>query len=190
MGKGKPEGRHWVDGRWMTTREVAARVGVSVNALLAQKHNQGVSVPALVRMYDSGLIDAGRSRGQKYMVRGRWTTIGEEAARLGVTWKAINKWMHNHGQGGQKATLAEAVRYYEAVRDGREKRFKGGQAKSHWVNGRTMTIAEAAGRCRVDVRAFRAYLYYHGCSVQTAVRFYEARAKREAEKEIMRILGY
>jgi hypothetical protein len=53
-----------------------------------------------------------------------------------------------------------------------------------------MTIAEAAGRCRVDVRAFRAYLYYHGCSVQTAVRFYENRAKREAEKEIMRILGY
>lgn len=102
MGKGKPEGRHWVDGEWMTTREVAARVGVSVSALLIQKHNQGVSVPALVRMYDSGLIDAGRSRGQKYMVRGRWTTIGEEAARLGVTWRAINKWMHNHGQGGAK----------------------------------------------------------------------------------------
>jgi hypothetical protein len=98
----KREGRHWVDGRWMTTREVAARVGVSVNALLMQKHNQGVSMPALVRMYDSGLIDAGRSRGQKYMVRGRWTTIGEEAARLGVTWRAINKWMHNHGQGGKR----------------------------------------------------------------------------------------
>ena len=183
---GRPEKRHMVDGEWVTVREVSERLGVSKNSLWAQMSRRGVSLGTLVRMYREGQIDTHKRRGNKHMVRGRWTTIGREAKRLGVSWEAVYGRMRRYD-----ATLAEAVAHFEAVARGEEPAKRNGpEPRRYWVNGRKLTIAEAAKRCGVCESTVRMYLINHGCSLQTAVRWYENRAKKRAEQEIMRILGY
>ena len=183
---GKPEKRHMVDGEWVTIREVSERLGVSKNTIWTQMAHRGVSLGTLVRMYRDGQIDIGVRGGAKHMVRGRWTTIGREAERMGVSVTMIYDWMRDHD-----ATLAETVEHYEAVARGdAPPKRNGPEPRRYWVNGRKLTIAEAAKRCGVCESTVRMYLYNHGCSLQTAVRWYENRAKKRAEREIMRILGY
>ena len=66
----------------------------------------------------------------------------------------------------------------------------GPKPKKHRVLGHWMTIAEAAEKYRTTEGNLRAYMAKHQCKRETAVRRLEERRAKQAEKDIMRILGF
>lgn len=175
---------YWIDGEWTTVAACAEKLGTRVGTLYSQMNRRGVGLPVLMRMYADKRAFVGKWPGERHMVRGKWTTIKDEAERLGVTTTMLYHRMKNHGE-----TLEEAVTHYEAVRDGRAKRYPP-RAKQYWVNGKTMIMAEAAERAGVPTRTLAGYVSAHRCTVQTGVRHYEQKRREKAEREILAILGY
>lgn len=176
--------KYLIDGEWTTVAACAAKLGVSVNTLYSQMNKRRVSLPALMRMYADGRVCTGSWRGERHLVRGQWTTVKDQAARLGVT--PMTLW---HRQKRYGETLEEAVMHYESVRDGRLGRYPA-RARKYWVNGRTVTMAEAAEGVGVPKRTLAGYVSAHRCTVQTGVRHYEQKLREKAEREILAILGY
>ena len=83
----------------------------------------------------------------------------------------------------QKAEVVAAYRSGEV-------RHYGRQPKQHRVAGKLMTMREAAEMVGVSYDAMQLYTYKHRCSVARAVKYYEAKKQRRAEREILRIMGY
>ena len=189
---GRRAKKYLVGGEWITKAEAAERLGVSVRALEWQMYRRGVGMGTLMRMYAEGRIDIGRRGGARHLVHGRWTTVQAEAERLGVSEGTLRAWMRRHRDAdGRKASLERVVMWYEAVAAGAIQRGQPGKApREYWVNGKKMTMAEAAEHCGVSGSAMRMHVWKHGCSVQTAVRDYERRRKEAEVDAIMGILGF
>ena len=185
MASGRRAKRWPVGGEMLTVKEAAARIGVSEKALRVRMGYYGADMTTVARMYEDGRIGKGKRQGERRMLRGQWTTIGKEAAKLGISKDTLRLWMKYHG-----ATLEEAVAHYEAVRAGMELRRPGPRARTYYVNGRVETIKEAAERVGVSEATLRSYVWHKKCTVQTAVRYYENRRRGDAVREIMGILGY
>ena len=121
-------------------------------------------------------------------------TVEEAARRLGVKRGTVEVWRSAHRrQDGRRALLEEAWDHYAAVKAGLRDGRRGMKPARHWVRGKKMTVKEAAEALGVKEGTLRAYLRYHGCSLDAACRFYrkrrENREKREAVKEILRIIN-
>lgn len=106
--------RHMVDGRWMTVRQAAEMLGVTVTALRGYlySHRQPDGRPGTlaeaVDVYRSGAVRHGRHPPRLHRVGRRMMTQAEAAEMLGVTLNAVRMHMSKH-----KATLAQTIKYYE-----------------------------------------------------------------------------
>ena len=182
---GKPK-KHLVDGEWMSVEEAAEMLGLRPQQIYCQMSAKQCGLQAVVRMYREGYI-LGQGRSARYMVDGRWMTIKDVAQMLGVTRSAIRKWRFKRKRpDGSLPSLAETVAAYRSG----EVRHYGKQPKQHRVAGKLMTMREAAEMVGVNYSAMQLYTYTHRCSVAKAVKYYEAKKKQRAEREILRILGY
>jgi transposase len=183
-GKGK---KHLVDGEWMTVSEAAARLAIKPQQIYHQMSARKCGLQAVVRMYRDGMI-IGQGRAARYMVGGKWMTIRDAAEMLGVTVNAIRMWMYRHRHmDGSQSTLSEAIAAY---RDGRVTRQRGRVAVQYYVGRKPMTIQDAADMLGVSRNCIQLYMHRHRCSLARAVKFYDAKKRKRAEHEIMKILGY
>ena len=182
----RPKKLWMIDGEWLTTEQIAGRLGVKKHALENAMWRTKQPMSVAVRMIREGQILSGW-KGEKQMVDGRWMTNAQAARRLGISREALWHWRNNNRTAdGRMMPLAEAV----AERRSGRLRHGGKAAERYWVNGRQLTIAEAAERYNLSENALRQRKSKHKCSLQAAVKACEAAAKKRAEREIMRILGY
>ena len=189
---GKPQ-RYNIHGRMMTLAEIADELGITVRTLYNNRYKYHAgSYQALWDMYRDGEINHSVRTGIKHRVHGRVTTVRREAARLGISIGNLETWrtLHRHPD-GSRALLEEAVDYFMDLKIGVIQRKPSGYpAKKHWVNGKKMTIAEAAAKVGVSEKAMRSYMYRHHCRLETAYRRTEERKRKQAERKIMRTLGF
>ena len=106
--------RHMVDGKWMTVRQAAEMLGVSVTALKdwMYSHKQTDGQPAMladaVRAYREKRVTHGGSQAAAHRVGKQTMTAREAAEKLGVSVNAVRLHMYKH-----KTSLAATIRYYE-----------------------------------------------------------------------------
>ena len=182
---GKPK-KHLVDGEWMSVEEAAEMLGIRPRQIYCQMSQKKCGLQAVVRMYRDGYI-LGQGRAARYMVDGRWMTIRDVAQMLGRSTQAIYLWRFKRRKpDGSLPSMAEVVAAYRSG----EVRNRGKLPKQHRVAGKMMTMREAAEMVGVSYDAMQLYTYKHRGSVARAVKYYEAKKKRRAEREILRILGY
>lgn len=144
--EGKKPDLHLIDGKKMTVDQIAEMLGATVRALQCRRCRMGgVSYQVIVDMYRTNQIGGTHDKWHRHLVDGEWITIEEGARRVGVTASAIRTWRFNHRDAqGNKPTLAEAMAHYRQYQTGELKRHPGSVAQAHWVNGRMLTIAQAA----------------------------------------------
>ena len=178
--------KHLVDGEWMSVEEAAEMLGLRPQQIYNQMSVKQCGLQAVVRMYRENYI-LGQGRAARYMVDGRWMTIKDVAQMLGVTKQAIYLWRFKRKRpDGSLPSMAEVVAAY---RSGEVKHYEK-QPKQHRVAGKLMTMREAGEMVGVNYSAMQLYVYKHRCSVARAVKYYEAKKRRKAEREILGILGY
>lgn len=97
-------------------------------------------------------MSKGGMKAQLHRVHGEMVTIQQAADALGIEYDTLRGFMHRHQRKpGERAwTLEECVEWYEAVRQGRQKRNPGKRAELHCVHGYWMTIQQAADRLGVS----------------------------------------
>lgn len=183
-----------IDGRAMTLAQIAGMVGVAQRTLETQKCRKGCATyQQLVDMYRRGEINRGHRGGIRHRIRGEWTTIQAEAARLGMKPQTMHKWMSDHRKRtGTMPLLEECVKHYEDVKAGLVGNwYTGGRpAQTYWVNGRKMTMKQAAALVGMQPDSLRELVKRRGLSVNAGVKYAQALQKKRAEREIMKTLGY
>lgn len=178
--------KHLVDGEWMSVEEAAEMLGLRSQQIYCQMSAKQCGMQAVVRMYRENYI-LGQGRAARYMVDGRWMTIKDVAEMLGVTRQAIYLWRFKRKRpDGSLPSMAEVVAAYRSG----DVRHHGKQPKQNRVAGKMMTMREAAEMVGVSYAAMQRYTYNHRCSLARAVKYYEAKKRGKAEREILRILGY
>lgn len=187
-----PEGRkpdlHPVDGQMMTVKEIAKMLGVSTHAIACQRCRMGgVSYQVIVNMYRNGQLGKARDHAPRYMIHGRWMTTRQMADELGVGAQALINWRNSHKKPDGTKPIMEEV--YDRFRE-RSKSRGGSYPAVHRVQGRKMTVAEAAKKYHTTVNALRVSMSTHRLTLDGAVKRLEARRAKNAEKEIMDILGF
>lgn len=183
---------HMVEGREMTIRQIADMLGIAVGTLTNQKYRHGCSSYArLVEMYKSGEIHRRVHTGWRHKVHGRWTTVQEEADRLGLKRDTIYQWMfRTRKEEKREPLLEECVDHYEALAAGRiQPKRKGPKPKLYRVNGREMTIGEAAALAGMTREGLRQRMAREKCSVNAAVKRALAYREKMARCKIMHILN-
>lgn len=180
---GKPK-KHLMDGEWITVQEAADRMGVMRQQLYCQMHNRRCSLQVAINLYRENLVLHDQGRADRHMVGGRWMTVRQAAEMLGVTVTALRDYLYSHRQPDGRQSLALAV---EAYRSGAV--LRGGKSPvQHRVGRKTMTCAEAAEMLGVNVQTLRTYMCTHRATLAQAIRYYEAKKQRKAEKELLKIL--
>lgn len=178
--------RHLVDGKYMTVAEAAELLGVKPQALYSRMKYYGGGLQAIVNMYRDNLTGGRNNCGPRYMVDGQWLTNKDAARRIGVSPHALRLYRATHrDEDGNIMPLKEVMTAYSAGRI----HPGGGRPKLHRVGRRTMTVAQAAELCGASVCSIYLYMSRHKCTLNQAVKYYEARRRRKAEKAIMEILG-
>ena len=170
-----------VDGRTVDYETLAGELGITVCALhVAASKYRDRSMQEIADMYRNGRI---RSRVHgAHCVHGRWLTIAEAAAELGLAEKTLRayhwKW--------QAKTLEETVDRVIWQQQCPGKRGK--RARRHRVRGKLMTVAEAAEKLGVtDVALYNRIR--RGESLEQAVDGVERTKREKAKWKIIRILG-
>ena len=179
-----------VDGQMLTTDEIAALMGVSVAALARRKSiNGGCSYQLLVDMQRRNEFGGYHDRKPRYFIDGEWLTVVQCAERAGVAATTITNWrsLHRDADGG-RPSMAEAVEHYRRLKSGAEKRAVR-VGRKYMVRGKWMTVDEAAAKYGAAASTLRSYMKKHHCTLETAVRRYEERKKRQAVKAIMDVLN-
>ena len=121
----------------------------------------------------------------KHLVHGEWMTVSEAAERLGLAKSTIYNYQYEHRrQDGGPGLLVDAWDHYSS---GAHKSL-GRPPRRYYVNGKLLTMEQAAASVRVKLKTFRQYVYKRGCTVQGAVRFYRKRAEDQAVREITAII--
>lgn len=125
----------------------------------------------------------------RYPVYGEWLSIGELAARLGVSYEALRLYRSRHrDRDGRPPDLEAVCEHYRAVQAGTIPCRPGRAPKRHRVNGRLMTIAEAAEALGVARHVLACHMSRHRCGLARAYHDIENLQARRAEREILRIL--
>lgn len=187
-----PDGRkpnlHPIDGRLMTAQEIADMMGLSRNALDIRRSDLGgCSYQLIVDMWRRNEIGGANDKHHRHLVYGRWTTIWEAAEELGVKPHSIVNYRYDHKKpDGTRPTLEEAYDYFRNY----VRQRPGPKPKKYRVLGSWLTIAEAAEKYKANEGTLRAYMSKHHCKLETAVRRLEERRAKQAEKDILSILGF
>ena len=107
-------GRYMVNGKWMTIRQAAEALGVSVislkNWMRRHPHPDGTpgTLAEAVGAYKSGAVRRGGSRAKEHRVGRKTMTVAEASEMLGENRNKIWLRMSRRGE-----SLAQVVRYYE-----------------------------------------------------------------------------
>ena len=194
---------HPVDGRMMTTDEIAAMLGLTKAALYIHKSKLGgVSMQCVVNMFCSNMI--GNDRCRRYLIEGQWMTTGQIAGMLGIQTHSLVAWRNRHKRpDGAPASMTEAIEYFRGYQTGERKRHngEGGRpCKKHMVDGRVWTVKDVCEKYGVHRNTVYKTLYTHGKDMARVIEHFEARRRRrreierekkaKAERQILRILGY
>ena len=113
-GQGYNAHRFMVDGKWMTVRQAAEMLGVSMYSIkdwrYTHKDAQGrpATLAEAVAAYREGRVVHGTSKPVQHRVGNKTMTTFEAAEKLGVSVNAVRLHMYKH-----KASLAATIRYYE-----------------------------------------------------------------------------
>ena len=186
----KPFERHLVDGREMTTPEIADMLGITQTALYNRRSElgRGTSYQVIVDMYRANQFGSDHDRSARHMVDGRWMTRAQVAEMLGIRPHTLTCWLCDH----KGKALRDAIEYY---RQHLQQKGRGGGQKPavYRVGNRTYTARQVAQMFGVTRTAVNGALRRRGGDMAATIRHYkerEARKRRNAEQEIMRILGY
>lgn len=199
----KPYRYHEVDGRMMTTDEIAAMLGLTKAALYIHKSRLGgVSMQCVVNMFRSNMI--GNDRSKRYLIEGRWMTTGQIAGMLGIKTHSLVAWRNKYKRpDGTPAPMDEAIEYFRGYQTGERKRHngEGGRPwKRHMVNGKAYSVKDISERYKVSISAVYGRLQALDHDMGRVLEFYrekelrmravEQREKAKAERDIMKILGF
>ena len=190
----KPMGRkpnlYLIEGRMMTAREIAAMLGVGRNELYKWASREECGFAAVVAMFRSGQLSAGKYPGRRHRVHGRWMTIGQVAAEVGVKPFCITGWRSaQKRQTGVCPTLEAAYDHYRAFASGEAKRYGGRLPAKHRVHGRMLTVQEAAERYHYARATLWSTMSRHHCSLQAAVDILLQKREARAVRRIVNIIG-
>lgn len=184
---------HQVDGREMTVAEIADMLGITQSALESRRSRLGrPSYQVVVNMYRGNQFGNTHDRSPRHMVEGQWMTRTQIAQMLGITPHTLANWLYTH----PKQDMRAAISYYRQRQTGELKRGHGTDGRPprlYRVGKRAVTVKTVTERFGVNRSSVNAWLKRHGGDMAAALRHYterEARRKRKAEKEIMRILGF
>lgn len=175
-----------IDGQPMTIDQIAALLGTTRQALINRRYRYGgkdVSYQLIVNMYRDNRFETKHDPGPRHLVNGQWITTKEAARRVDVQPGTLTKYMRAHG-----VTLTEALDHYRKFQTGELKRYAGRAPRAYYVNGKLLTIKQAAEKYHTSENSLRLYIVKHKCSLQTAVRQLEERRKKQAERDILKIL--
>ena len=187
-----PDGRkpdlHPIDGRLMTVQEIADMIGRSKKALQILRSREGrCSYQLIVDMWRRNEIGGPKDRHPRHLVHGRWVTMPQVAEELGRDRHTLSNYRcANRRHDGTWPTLEEVYDHFKGL----QRQRPGPKPKKHRVLGHRLTIAEAAEKYRTTEVNLRTYMAKHHCKLETAVRRLEERRAKQAEKDIMRILGF
>lgn len=178
---------HLIDGKQMTVNEIAAMLGVTRRWLIQRRSQMGgISYQVIVNMFREGRLLTNHDRWPRHLVHGRWMTVQQAAQELDCKPHSIDNWRSaNRDKNGNKPTLEAAYDHFK----GAPKRGRGKEPEKHRVNGKKMTVREAAEKHGTTVNALRQVMSRHRCSLDAAVKRLEARRTRAAEKAILEILN-
>jgi len=178
---------HLIDGKQMTVNEIAAMLGVTRRWLIQRRSQMGgISYQVIVNMFREGRLLTNHDRWPRHLVHGRWMTVQQAAQELDCKPHSIDNWRStNRDKDGNKPTLEAAYDHFK----GAPKRGRGKEPEKHRVNGKKMTVREAAEKHGTTVNALRQVMSRHRCSLDAAVKRLEARRTRAAEKAILEILN-
>ena len=188
-----------VHGRPMTAKGVARRFGRSTTAVHQQLYYARRRVDeaqALEVVYDSylmrersGLLDGRRWAGKQHRVYGKMMTIQEAAATLGVESDTLRQWMYRHrDERGEPASLETAWYHYKQVISGRINQRPGLTPVKHQVDGRIMTVREAAAAAGCSMQALYCRMSRHKMSLEEAYHDADRLQRERAAREILRIM--
>ena len=175
-----------IDGQPMTIDQIADLLGITRQALINRRHRYGgkdVSYQLIVNLYRENRFESRHDRGARHLVNGEWITAKEAARRVDVQPITLTRYMRSNG-----VTLAEAMEHYRKFQTGELKRYAGRAPRTYYVNGKQLTIRQAAEKYHTTENNLRTYIFKHKCSLQTAVRQLEERRKKQAERDILKIL--
>ena len=194
MGGKRPPGKYPVDGKMLTVAEIAELMNTTVHGVRVRHSRLGKpSYQTMVDMYRAGQFGSKHTGYRKpHLIDGRWMSVQEVAEELGVNARSITTWRcQRRRPDGTKPTMEEAIEHFKAYNASGRVHVK---PKVHRVKGKDMTVKEAAEMLGCTTVALYSNMSYHQESLDAAVRRHEAweekRKQRQAEKEIMKILGY
>ena len=101
---------------------------------------------------------------KQHLVDGRWVTLTEMAAELGIKRKTLENQMYRNGGGSLNV----------AVHQIRDNLVLNGHKRSgrHMVDGRWTTMAEMAEALGINYSTLQHYVKVHGCTLAEAVADY------------------
>ena len=187
-GPGKAPVLHPVDGKLMSAREIAEMLGISHAALVCRRQRLGCSYQQLVIWWREGLLQRDQhDRYARHMIDGQWVTTEDICRELGLSRSWINNWRcRQFRETGRRPTLEETrehFRAYKGVHPGR-------MPRTYWVNGRQMTVAQAADKYGVTECSLRNLMCKKKMSLNSAVKRSLEEKQKRAEREILRTLGF
>lgn len=177
---------HTVDGRPMTVDAIAGMIGFQRRQLIQLRCRMGgVSYQLIVNMWREGRLLTKGDRSIRHLVHGRWMTVKQASLELNCKPHSIENWRsRNRDKDGNKPTVEEA---YDHLMNA-PKRGSGSVARKHRVNGKHLTVREAAEKYGTTENALRQTMHRHGCTLDAAVKRLENRRVRKAQRDIMDIL--
>jgi hypothetical protein len=190
MGGKRPPGKYLVDGKMLTVAEIAELMNTTVHGVRVRHSRLGKpSYQTMVDMYRAGQFGSKRTGYRKpHLIDGRWMSVQEVAAELGVNARSITTWRcQRRRPDGTRPTVEEAIEHFKAWKACGHVRSK---PKVHRVKGRDMTVAEAAKMLGCTETALRSSMSWNKESLAATVKRQERLKARRAEKEILRILGF
>ncbi len=190
---GRKPVRHMIDGREMTVAEIADMLGITQGALESRRSKLGrPSYQVIVNMYRENQFGNAHDRSPRHMVDGQWMSRKQIAQMLGVTPHTLANWLYTH----PKQDMRAAISYYRQRQTDELKRGHGTDGRPprlYKVGKRMISVPQVMRMFGVCHSAVHYVLKKRGGDMAATIRHYrerEARRKRKAEKEIMRILGF
>ena len=116
LGQGRAA-RYMIDGKWITVRQMAERLGITVNALRSYMYGNHATLAKAAQAYRENAVKHGGKKYVVHRVNGKAMTTLDVAKNVGISVGAVRSHMHKH-----RCSLASTVRYYDRKR--REKAEK------------------------------------------------------------------
>ncbi len=122
LGQGRAA-RHMVDGRWMTIKDAAEMLGVTMMAIYLWRFRHRKpdgSMPSLaetVAAYRSGEVKRSGKLPKQHRVAGKLMTMREAAEMMGVSYNTMQLYTYKH-----RCSLDKAVKHYKAQKKQRAER--------------------------------------------------------------------